>query len=456
MDVPDAPVRRRSGLYPRLLGHATRLLIEPALRAPYLSTVDWLHAFYGLPSDQRQKWQRARLEEVLAHATSDVPRYRSRAGSGNKLILADFPVVSKDVIRQNMTSFLSATRPLPPYVAKWTSGTTGECWSYPLDKRAWTQTYAAWLFFLGLTGYHYGEPVAVVGPHGARGRTQPTPLGLLRELAERRQVVRSGADLGTATSERRVLEASRRESALWYGYPGILAAMARAVADREGRGRPLAVKRPRAIVTSGEMLHPEWRLQIEQAFGAPVYDQYGCNDGGVLTQSCSAGRFHIAENLSLVEVLQDGQPCAPGVEGSITVTNLHAFVLPFLRYDTGDLGSLGVGTCPCGRPGQTLEAVRGRAWPSVLLPDGREINSLDLSLELIDAPHVRRIQLLQRDPNELRVRLDVSPGFNAAEEERIRTFMSLQCQHALHVTVLTDEEMELTSGGKHPFVIRRV
>ncbi len=447
---------QRTGLYPRLLSHATRLLVEPALRAPYLSTVDWLHAFYGLSPDQRQIWQRARLDEVLTHASSDVPRYRSWAGSGNRLALESLPVVSKDVIRQDMTSFLSAARPLPPYVAKWTSGTTGECWSYPLDRRAWTQTYAAWLFFLGLTGYHYGEPLVVLGPHGTRTRAQSPPLDVLREKAERRHVVREGADLGTANSERRVLEASRRASALWYGYPGILAAMARAVADRESRGAPLAVGRPTAIVTSGEMLHPGWRLQIEQAFGAPVYDQYGCNDGGVLTQTCSAGRFHVAENLSIVEVLQDGQPCAPGVEGSITVTNLHAFVLPFLRYDTGDRGSLGVGTCPCGRPGQTLQAVRGRAWPSVLLPDGREVNSLDLSLELIDAPHVRRIQLLQRDTNELRVRLDVSPGFSAAEEERIRTFISRQCQHALRVTVLTDEEMELTRGGKHPFVIRRV
>ena len=454
MDVPDASPPRQKLLYPRLLGHATRLLVEPALGAPFLSTVDWLNAFYALPLDQRQEWQRTRLEKVLKHATSDVPHYSSRAGSADRL--EDLPVVSKDVIRQNMTSFLSATRPLPPYVAKWTSGTTGECWSYPLDRRAWTQTYAAWLFFLGLTGYHYGEPVAVFGPHGARDRAHPTPFGWLREKAERRQVMPGGADLGTAASEWRVLEASRRAPVLWFGYPGILAAMARAVADRESQGRPLDVARPRAIVTSGEMLHRGWRQQIEQAFGAPVYDQYGCNDGGVLTQSCSAGRFHIAENLSIVEVLQDGQPCAPGVEGSITVTNLHAFVLPFLRYDTGDRGSLGIGACPCGRPGQTLQAVRGRTWPSVLLPDGGEVNSLDLSLELVDAPHVRRIQLLQGDPHELRVRLDVSPGFNAAEQERIRAFMSRQCQNALHVTVLTDEEMEMTSGGKHPFVIRRV
>ncbi len=164
----------------------------------------------------------------------------------------------------------------------------------------------------------------------------------------------------------------------------------------------------------------------------------------------------MAENLSIVEVLKDGEPCAPGVEGSVTVTNLHALLLPFLRYDTGDRASLGAGDCPCGRSGQTLQAVQGRTWPSVLLPDGREVNPLDLSLDRVDAPHVRRVQLLQRDLEELRVRLEVNAGFSAAEEERIRTFMSEQCQHALRVTVLTDEQMEMTSGGKHPFVIRRV
>lgn len=441
--------------YPPLLNYATRLLVEPTLRAPYLSTCAWLHEFYDWVPERRYEWQRSRLQQVLAHAASNVPRYRAQAGPLGNLALEDLPVVCKDVIREDTQSFLSQAQPQPSYVLKCTSGTTGERWTYPLDRRAWTHTYAAWLFFLGFTGYRYGDPLVVFGPHSARDRPHSV-LDLLREKAERRHFTGGGADLGGAASERRLVEASRHGGAIWYGYPSVMAAMGRAVADRECSEAPILFRPPSAIVTSGEMLYPLWRRQIERLFGGPVLDQYGCNDGGILTQSCRAGRFHVAENLSIVEVLKDGEPCAPGVEGSVTVTNLHALLLPFLRYDTGDRASLGAGDCPCGRSGQTLQAVQGRTWPSVLLPDGREVNPLDLSLDRVDAPHVRRVQLLQRDLEELRVRLEVNAGFSAAEEERIRTFMSEQCQHALRVTVLTDEQMEMTSGGKHPFVIRRV
>lgn len=455
MAVPDVVRGKRVGLYPRLVDVATPLLVERALGAPYLTTRNWLRHYYSWSAERRQEWQQARLAEVLAHATAHVPRYRALAGPDSGLALEDLPIVRKDLIRLDMDAYLSVARPTPPHVLKRTSGTTGESWTYPLDRQAWTHTYAAWLYFLEQAGHRYGEPMLVLGPHGVRQNPGAGVLARLREKAERRHVLPETPDLGRAASELRLEQAARHSRALWYGYPGVIAALARAVLEGGGPTPAPRLDGVRAVVTAGEMLHPLWRRQIEQAFGCRVYDEYGCNDGGILSQSCSAGRYHVAENLSLVEVLEDGRPCRPGVEGAVTVTNLHARVLPFLRYDTGDRASLGVGECPCGQPGQTLQGVRGRTWPSVLLPDGREINSLELSLELIEAPHVRRVQLLQTDVAALRVRLDVDDAFDAEEQERIRAFLDRQCQRALRISICTDEAIELTSAGKHPFVIRR-
>lgn len=87
--------------------------------------------------------------------------------------------------------------------------------------------------------------------------------------------------------------------------------MAAAVLKEGRRVRP-----PKAILSSSEVLLPEWRTQIETAFGVRVADEYGCNDGGVLAQTCTADRFHVADNLSIVEVLDDhGRRCPPGAEG---------------------------------------------------------------------------------------------------------------------------------------------
>jgi phenylacetate-CoA ligase len=318
-----------------------------------------------------------------------------------------------------------------------------------LDKQAWAQIYGAALHFLEEIGFRYGERVVLLGGPASLGHGSRSTTARTRNLIERRVVSIAGTEVDHAASLRRARRAAAARGALWYGYAGTIAAMADAVAATGVR-----LNGPRTIVTTAEALRPEWRRRIEATFGAPVFDQYGCNDGGIMTQTCARGRFHVAENVSIVEILDHhGRPCPPGDEGEVVVTNLHARVLPFLRYRVGDRAVLGDGPCPCGKPGRTLARMAGRQLEVIRLPDGTELSGLPVGVPFEHSHSVRRWQVVQIDPTHLKVRLDVDVGYDETEERRLLRELDAICCHQLEITFTTNEPITFTAGGKHPVVL---
>lgn len=441
----------RAPLYPHVLGLVTPVLIEPVLHAPYLSVAHWLRDFSSWPLEKRQAWQKERLQATVGYARANVPFYRLALGPGpaRDVSLSELPVVDKATLRADEVSFLSEGWETMRYVVKRTGGTTGDPWRYALDIRAWSHMYGAALHFWERTGYRYGERLALLGSPPSLVPGASGWKARLRATLERRVVSAAGIEIDHAASLRRARLAEATGATLWYGYAGIVAAMAGAVADEK-----LEIGGPRAIVVTGEDLQPGWRRLIESAFAAPLFDQYGCNDGGVLAQSCRRGRLHLAENVSMVEVLDGDRPCPPGVEGDLTVTNLHARVLPFLRYKVGDRAVLGEGPCPCGEPGATLERLVGRQVDRLELPDGTQLSALPLWNVFMETPNVRRWQIVQSAQNALRVRLEVGPDFHENEAARIAEFLRQRCRGQATVTLTTTEPIERTAGGKHKVVIR--
>jgi phenylacetate-CoA ligase len=435
-------------LYPHALSVATRRVIEPLLKAPYLSIAVWLREFSSWSPGQRRDWQARRLEDVLSHAACHVPFYRDLARSGG-LQLEALPIVDKTLIRSSSDAFHSDLQ--LPSVVKRTGGTTGDPWRYELDRRSWAHIYGAGIHFWELLGCRYGERVVILGTPPSLIPGATGWKGRLRRAVERRVHSSTGINTGHDASVAHARAASASGAVLWYGYASMFAGMADAVAA-EG----LSLPGPRAIVTTSEPLLPDWRARIERVFGVPVYDQYGCNDGGVLAQTCSEGRFHVADNVSLVEVFDGDSPCAPGVEGELVVTNLHARVVPFLRYRVGDRAVMGEGTCPCGRTGTTLELIAGRTGDRLRLAGGAELSLPGLTTAFWDAPNVRRWQLVQPELGRIRVRLELADNFDAVEAARLEAALRKRCGNAVAIELVVDEPFELTPAGKLQVVISRV
>jgi phenylacetate-CoA ligase len=446
-----ARYRRAASSYPDLLALGTRWVIEPLLGTPYLSIQRWLSEFDSWPAARREEWRHQRLARVVRHAAGHVPYYRSLLGGVDPgdVRLEELPVVGKADLRDDPEQFRSEGWQDMPTVHKITGGTGGgNPWQYPLDLTAWSHVYGALLHFWAQLGCRYGERVVLLGTPPSLGFAKPSRLKRARHRVERHIVSVAGLEIDRESSRRRALGAGRADAAVWFGYPSIVAAMADAVLA-EG----LQVAPPRAIVTTSETLQPQWERAIEAAFGIPPTDLYGCNDGGILAQRCPRGWYHLAENLSLVEILEGGKPCPPGTEGDVVVTNLHARAMPFLRYRVGDRAVMGEGTCPCGRPGRTLETLVGRAWDTFELPNGRRLSPMTFNWAFADTTSVRRWQVVQ-DGSDVTIRLKVDDRLDPDDERKIRAAVERYCGGGVRVKITTDEPLLRSQGGKYLTMVR--
>jgi phenylacetate-CoA ligase len=134
------------------------------------------------------------------------------------------------------------------------------------------------------------------------------------------------------------------------------------------------------------------------------------------------------------------------------VTNLHARAMPFLRYRVGDRAVMGEGTCPCGRPGRTLETLVGRAWDTIELPNGRRLSPMTFWWVFRDTTSVRRWQVVQ-DGSDVTVRLEVDDRLDLEDERRIRAAVERYCGRDVRVRITTNERLLRSPGGKHRPVV---
>jgi phenylacetate-CoA ligase len=92
----------------------------------------------------------------------------------------------------------------------------------------------------------------------------------------------------------------------------------------------------------GEPVHSIQKRKVEQAFGVPVVDYYGLEELWCIAFSDMDGKLVVDENLVFLEVIDrdSGKPLEDGEYGEIIVTSLIMRTIPFVRYRTGDIGSL--------------------------------------------------------------------------------------------------------------------
>ena len=160
--------------------------------------------------------------------------------------------------------------------------------------------------------------------------------------------------------------------------PDLLVASARVL----GRLAELALAgdlpiRPKRAIAVAEVLEPDDKARIEQAFGMPVHQLYQCTEG-FLGYTCGAGVLHLNEEFVHIEpewLDEEKTRFVPIVTDFSRTTQL------VVRYRLGDVLRVRTVPCTCGAAGRAIEAIEGRcddilwlrraggAIPAPLYPD---------------------------------------------------------------------------------------
>jgi phenylacetate-CoA ligase len=195
-----------------------------------------------------------------------------------------------------------------------------------------------------------------------------------------------------------------------YGYVSMLAEFARFCLE-ENLG--LARLGIRAVVTTSEVLSSSDRVLITEAFGAPVFNEYGCGEVGAVLYECEKGLLHLmAENL-FVEQIPAPTPDQPEASRLI-VTDLHNRATPLIRYEVGDRVVAAL-PCDCGRGLPAFREVFGRAYDFVEASDGTRFHGEFFLYHLEEARDAgvpfQQVQFVQTDRRHIVIRIVIAPGY---------------------------------------------
>ena len=358
--------------------------------------------------------------------------------------LSRLPLMDKSIIKEAGGGLLAADRSTRGIRLKRTSGSTGIPLNFYLDHYShsimWGNIWRAW----SVIGYQPGDLYAIL----SGGSLLPEKVDLKQKLYLLLSVCvhLPSYHLTDAVMEQYAVRLAKKRVAFLYGYPSSLELFS-SFLIRRGL-KPGSIN---AVFTTSELLSPEAREIIEEGIGCPVFDIYGCNDGGLFSFECEqhAG-LHQAMECCVVEIVDEGgSPVKDGEIGRIVTTHLANKTHPFVRYITGDIGAIVNETCACGRGLARIVNIQGRERDFILTPAGRKVHGAFFNHfePFYRAEWLERFQVHQPDRDHLEVRVIVNRPPSDAETADM-TAELIRGLGEIKISIKIVEEFELTPTGK--------
>jgi len=245
-----------------------------------------------------------------------------------------------------------------------------------------------------------------------------------------------------------------RRPKMLFGYPSAISHIA---AHAQKRGVPLNNLGVKVVFCTSERLYDHQRQAISNAFGCPVANGYGGRDAGFIAHECPAGNMHITAEDIIVEIIDENGNIQPaGVAGEIVTSHLATADYPFIRYRTGDIGTLTNEKCACARGLPLLKEIQGRSTDFIISADGTVMHGLALIYVLRDLPAVGTFKIIQESRVLTRVQLVPTASYDAVVEAKIRKGLQARLGESVEILVETMPEIPAEKSGKHRYVISHV
>ena len=390
------------------------------------------------------------LKTTLLHAWDTVPFYRvawQAAGVHPTEVksltdLRHFPVVTKSDIRTRGDEMVSAAFDRSKLRVKKTSGSTGVPLVVRIDEPGVQWKYACTLRSDQWSGYRLGQRVAKVWGNpeyrhfGLRGR-------VMNHLFDRAVYLDTIHLTGDRIREF-TAHVRRHRPGLIFGHAHSLYLVA-----CELKKAGVTDVRPNGIISTAMPLHDWQRAVIENVFGVPATNRYGCEEVSLIASECE---HHNGLHVAAESVFTEVEP-----SGHLLVTDLSNRAMPLIRYRVGDVVTATDRQCPCGRGLPLLEKVEGRDADYVVTPAGSLISGISLTENFaVLVGGVAQMQLVQEEVTFLRVRMVPDERFTDASRGQIAKLVADTFGPAMRHEVELVDAIPQEPSGKYRFCVSKV
>ena len=213
--------------------------------------------------------------------------------------------------------------------------------------------------------------------------------------------------------------------------------------------------RPKAIISSAEVLQADQKAFIEKTFQCKVFNRYGCRELSMIASECDRHEgMHVNSDCLYMEILYANYKESLG---ELVVTDLVNYAFPFIRYKIKDMGCWAEQECSCGRGLPLLKSVNGRVADFIITPKGRLVSGPSVTITVIAlTPCLVQAQINQDKANHLIFKAVINDDFGEKGKDFvIKKFIDY---FGNEMTVDFDfvEKIESEVSGKYRFCISKI
>lgn len=410
------------------------------------------------PEERRAQYITEHLRRTLIRAAQGSPYYREQFRKAGFNPRTDFrspadisvlPVLTKADVRKNLNDIIDH-RFETGSVLTHTSGSTGEPLPMQLNEYFMAFDNACLFRHWSWTGYSFGARMAALRTY------VPSNLGeaLWRYDKLKNTMYFSAYHLTPANCSEYVQRLLEFRPEFIKAYPSSIAVFAEfAYAERE------KFNFLRGIFTASETLLPSERDRVERTFGKKLYNWYGMTEPAVIITECQAHEgMHINWEYGYPEFLPSDE-LAPN-EFRLVTTSFHNPVMPFIRYETGDIVRLyeTPRTCSCGRNMPLVHSIVGRKDECIIMDDGRRLPSINFYSLFREFPEILKFQIIQYGRTEILTKVALRPERRPSPSftQKLETEMRQRVGSSVRLDIEYTDKFVTNSDGKTLPIVRKL
>lgn len=424
----------------------------------FFEALAWLNESQWWSLAKQRDYQNRKLREQIIHAYEHVPFYRrimDHRGLKPRDIqtaedLRKLPIITKeDILAAGSEAHSAAYARSGNVVRMPTSGSTGSSLTvYSLQQTKRFQWATWWRhrqrFGLDVDDMHAVFSAQKIVPlHQGR-----SPFWRrCRPLNQIRMSLIHMSDAHMPDFIRRLEQGGMR---YYSGYPSavyLLADYLRSVGHKLENG-------PQYFVSGAESLMDFQKATIHEWIGCPVTDQYGMGEVVTNISQCEEGRYHVDMEIGILETDHVVAESEEGPVCRVVATSLQNPVMPFIRYDVGDLVTFSSERCPCGRESPVVVRIDGRVESYILTPGGQRIGRLMTIFK--KAVDVKEAQIVQHQIDALTLRIVRRDSYGPSVEQRILDELRKRVGDRMQVSIEYMDSIPRPTGGKLRAVISTI
>jgi phenylacetate-CoA ligase len=382
------------------------------------------------------------LQLLLKHAKRDVPFYMHL---NENATINEFPLVNKNIIRNNFEKFRSASYLKEPFIKRTTSGSTGTPFTIYQNINKKLRNNADTIYFAKLAGYEIGDKLYYLKIWQEQKLKNPLYFFLHNIVPV--DVIK----LDYPKISELILKIERNKAPC--GILGYSSALEQVCKYLDSECPDKSFGNVKSVISISESLNDYIKETTKKYFGVTALSRYSNLENGIIAQQEPNNEYRYLINTAsyYVEIfrMDSDEPSDCGEMGRIVVTDLFNYSMPLIRYDTGDVGAIISDKEDAGRI--YFSAIEGRKLDLLYDTEGNLVSSYIVYKNMWQYTEIKQYQLIQNGEKTYLFKINIDGAFLREEQliKEFKTYLGTDADFSIEYVT----EIPLLNSGKRRKIV---